>query len=327
MRRGLVLGKFMPIHSGHINLIEFATTKCDEVMVWVCVSNKETMTADLRFKWVKEIFKNHPKITPILFEYDEALFPNTSESSTSVSEIWSEAIKKHLPKIDIIISSEKYGDYVAEYLEIEHIHYPLPRQISATEIRQNPYKNWGFVPEVVKPYYFRKICILGTESTGKSTLTKKLAEVFKTEYVSEAGRDIVENSNTCNAHDLKDIAQTHANLILQKGKKLDRILFIDTDINITKSYSKFLFNQELYVEDWIEEANQCELYIYLDNDAPFIQDGTRLSEPDRNRLDGFHKAQLKRAGVDYHLIQGDWNERFEKVYQLVLNWFNINEIE
>ncbi|NME68599.1 AAA family ATPase [Flammeovirga aprica] len=323
MRRGLVLGKFMPIHSGHINLIEFATTKCDEVIVWICVSNKETMTADLRFKWVKEIFKNQPKIVPILFEYDEALFPNTSESSTSVSKIWSEAIKKHLPKIDVIISSEKYGDYVAEYLEIEHIHYPLPRQISATEIRQNPYKNWGFVPEVVKPYYFRKICILGTESTGKSTLTKKLAEVFKSEYVSEAGRDIVENSNTCNAHDLMDIAQTHANLILQKSKKLDRILFIDTDINITKSYSKFLFNQELYVEEWIEEANKCDLYIYLDNDAPFIQDGTRLSEPDRNTLDGFHKTQLKRAGIDYHLIQGDWNERFEKVYQLIVERFGI----
>lgn len=324
MRRGLILGKFMPIHNGHIKLIEHASESCDSLIVWVCVSNKESMPAILRLNWVKQIFKDNPKIKPILFEYDESILPNTSESSKEVSEIWSEAIKQNLPQIDVIISSEKYGDFVAEYLKIEHIYYPVSRITSASAIRENPYKNWQFIPVAVKQYFFRKICILGTESTGKSVLTKNLANFFNADYVSEVGREIVENTNICKQEDLLKIAETHANKILLKEKDLNRMLIIDTDINITKSYSKFLFNQEFEVENWIENANKCDLYIYLDNDAPFIQDGTRLSESDRNKLDRFHKKQLNKARIDYTIINGNWNQRFEKSLKLINEQFSIH---
>jgi len=324
MRRGLVLGKFMPIHNGHIKLIEHAAENCDSLIVWICVSNKEVMSAKLRFNWVMQIFKDNPKIEPIIFEYDESILPNTSESSKEVSEIWSEAIKQNLPKIDVIISSEKYGDFVAEYLNIEHIFYPVSRVTSASAIRENPYKHWQFIPKVVKPYFYRKVCILGTESTGKSTLTKNLAKFFNADYVSEVGREIVENTNTCQQEDLLKIAKTHASKILLEEKGLNKMLIIDTDINITKSYSKFLFNQELEVENWIDDANKCDLYLYLDNDAPFIQDGTRLSESDRNKLDSFHKKQLNKTGIDYTIINGNWNQRFEKSLKVIFEKLSIN---
>jgi len=326
MRRGLVLGKFMPIHNGHIKLIEHAAEYCDSVIVWVCISNKESIPANLRLNWVVQIFKENPKIQPTIFEYDESILPNTSESSKEVSEIWSEAIKQNLPHIDVIISSEKYGDFVAEFLNIEHIYYPLSRVTSASAIRENPYKHWQFIPNVVKPYFYRKICILGTESTGKSTLTKNLANFFNADYVSEVGREIVENTNTCRQEDLLKIAETHASKILLKEKALNKMLIIDTDINITKSYSKFLFNQELEVENWIDYANKCDFYLYLDNDAPFIQDGTRLSESDRNKLDRFHKKQLNKAGIDYSTINGNWEQRFEKSLQVIFKKLSINHM-
>jgi HTH-type transcriptional repressor of NAD biosynthesis genes len=323
MRRGLVLGKFMPIHKGHIKLIEHALLNCDRLIIWVCVSNKETIPASMRLYWVTKIFEDNPKIEPVLFEYDETVFPNTSESSRVVSKIWSEEIKQNLPPIDVIMSSEKYGDFVAEYLNIEHIYYPISRVTSATDIRNNPYKNWQFIPEIVKPYFYRKICILGTESTGKSILTKELANYFNCDYVSEVGRDIVENTNTCQVEDLNKIAETHANKIILKERELKRILFIDTDINTTKSYSKFLFHQKLEVENWIEKANKCDLYLYLDNDAPFIQDGTRLSEEDRNKLDSFHKKQLNESGIKYFIINGNWNQRFEKSLKVIYEQLGI----
>lgn len=326
MRRGLVLGKFMPVHNGHIKLIEHAVSNCDSLIVWVCVSNKETMPAGLRLEWIKRIFKDNHKIKPVLFEYDESILPNTSEASKEVSEIWSEVIKQSLPQIDVIISSEKYGDFVAEYLNIEHIYYPLNRVTSASAIRDNPYKHWQFIPNVVKPYFYRKICISGTESTGKSTLTKNLANFFNVDYVSEVGREIIENTNTCQQEDLLKIAETHASKILLKEKDLNRMLIIDTDINITRSYSKFLFNHKLEVESWIVNANKCDLYLYLDNDAPFIQDGTRLSESDRNKLDSFHKMQLKESGIEYFLINGNWNQRFDKSLKIIFENLGINHL-
>lgn len=37
--------------------------------------------------------------------------------------------------------------------------------------------------------FVRRICLLGGESTGKSTLSKALADVLDTAYVAEFGRD------------------------------------------------------------------------------------------------------------------------------------------
>ena len=51
---------------------------------------------------------------------------------------------------------------------------------------------WNFVPNVVKPYFTKKVCIIGTESCAKSTLTRNLAKYFNTTCVEEVGRDICE---------------------------------------------------------------------------------------------------------------------------------------
>jgi HTH-type transcriptional repressor of NAD biosynthesis genes len=323
MQKGLVLGKFMPLHKGHIELINFAAQNCDHLIVWVCVSTKEEMPAELRLNWIKKAFESNPNIEPILFVYDEKDLPNSSVSSPDISKKWTMAIKKHLPPINLFFSTEKYGDYVAEYLKIRHILFPENKMISATEIRNKPYKYWDFIPDIVKPYYYKKICILGTESTGKSTLTKQLAEYFDGDYVTEAGREIVEKSNQCTFEDLQKIAISHAKQIQNTENQLNKIAFIDTDINITKSYSKFLFNKELHTEDWIINANQCHHYLYLDKDAPYIQDGTRLKENHRNTLDSFHKNELKKAGIRYKLINGNWEERLKKAVEEIKSLLQI----
>lgn len=317
MRRGLVIGKFMPIHNGHINLIKYGLSHCDLLTVWVCVSNHEKLSGKRRIEWVRNVFKDYPKVNPVLFEYDENILPNTSESSMDVSQRWSEVIKKEMPDIDMIISAEKYGDYVAEFLGIEHKYFNSVKEVSATKIRMNPYDNWEYIPDEVKPNYSIKVCLLGTESTGKSTLAQKLAEYFGVDYVSEVGRELVENSNECTIKDLHSIAEGHAYQILQKEKLLQKLLFIDTDITITKSYSKSLFNHDLIVEDWVLLANDCDLYLYLENDVPFVQDGTRLSLEERNRLNVSHKNELKNSSINYNIIEGNWDKRFADSIKII----------
>ena len=39
--KGLVLGKFMPLHKGHIHLIETAAAEVDELTVLVCSTKEE----------------------------------------------------------------------------------------------------------------------------------------------------------------------------------------------------------------------------------------------------------------------------------------------
>lgn len=66
MTRGLVIGKFMPIHNGHVALITFAASQCDELIVSMSYTLEDKINPDLRFEWIKEIFKNQPKIKPCL---------------------------------------------------------------------------------------------------------------------------------------------------------------------------------------------------------------------------------------------------------------------
>lgn len=49
MKRALVIGKFMPIHNGHIALIEFAATQADEVIVSMSYTPNDPIDPDLRF--------------------------------------------------------------------------------------------------------------------------------------------------------------------------------------------------------------------------------------------------------------------------------------
>ncbi len=79
MKRGLVIGKFLPIHDGHIALINFAASQCDELIVSMSYTDQDPIPADLRFSWIKEIFKDRPAIKPAMIrdDFDNEKLPLT----------------------------------------------------------------------------------------------------------------------------------------------------------------------------------------------------------------------------------------------------------
>lgn len=320
MMTGLILGKFMPLHNGHLQMIRFAQQHCDKLHVLICASNNESIEGSLRLKWLQDSLHLESNLRIDLMEYDEAVLPNTSVSDMEVSRKWAEVIAQKYPGLDLFFSSEPYGNYLAEILGIRHVCFDAERAqvpVSATLIRNNPFQYWNFIPETVRPCFVKKIVLLGSESTGKSTLTEMLAKHYQTSFVPEMAREIVEETESCSFEDLYAIAALQAKTILEKIPLANKLLFIDTDINITKSYARFLFNKELETEAWINNASQFDLYLYLETDCPFVQDGTRLNETERNRLDDFHKAQLKRNQIAYKSLSGDWNQRFEQAVTLI----------
>ncbi len=326
MEIGLVLGKFYPLHKGHEKLIAFGSKNCDKLYVLICAEKKEKITGKTRLKWIRSTYKNNDKIIPILYNYSEKELPNTSKSSKKVSKIWAKVIAQNLPKIDVVFSSEKYGDYLANYLKCKHKPFDIARKkisIAASTIRQHPIKNWDYIADKAKPIFVKKIIIGGTESTGKSTLVEKLATHYRTVFVPEMARDIIANSTNFQFEDLYTVAKVHANEILKKNKLANKLLFIDTDISITKSYANFFFDKKLKVSKKIKKANSADIYLFLDKDAPYIQDGTRLGIEERNKLQKSHLKQLSKQ-KKLIIIEGNWEERFEKakkeIDKLLENW-------
>jgi HTH-type transcriptional repressor of NAD biosynthesis genes len=315
MIKAFVFGKFLPFHKGHEAMISFALTKCDFLSVLVCCDNEENIAGDVRKNWIETSFANTKNIAIKVLHYDNRLLPNTSETSASVSEIWSIEFKKLYPDYNLLITSEPYGELVAGFMGIQHIAFDLDKTrhpISASIIRNDLSANWYYLPAAVKPYFAIKVAILGAESTGKTTLTEQLAKHFNCSYVLEAGRELIPDSTKFTFGDLHLVANEHARRIDEAILGDSPLIIIDTDIHITKSYAKFTFNRELPVVNYVYQTNKANLYLYLNNDAPYYQDGTRLSKVDRDLLDQCHRDILTDHQVKLVEISGTWQNRFER---------------
>lgn len=320
MKTGLILGKFMPLHMGHISMVNFALQHCDKLILLLCSTEHEVISGAERYEWLVQTFSSDQRIQLYNYEYDEAKLPNTSVSSENASQVWAAYLKATFPNVDVIITSEPYGECVARYMGIGHICYDQLRTVvpvSSTTIRNDPFQNWSYIPMAVRPFFIKKVCISGTESTGKSTLAKRLAEHFNTVFVPEMARSVVDTTASVTFEDLTTIAEVHATAINEAMTNSNKILIVDTDLNITRSYAAYLFQRSLSVPLWVEIANTFHLHLFLEPDCLFVQDGTRLSEAERNRLSIYHKWQLDKNNIQYDTISGDWDQRFQTAVQII----------
>jgi HTH-type transcriptional repressor of NAD biosynthesis genes len=315
MTKAFVFGKFLPFHKGHEAMISFALTQCDFLSVLVCHDNSEDIPGEIRKSWIAETFADTPNLEVIVLQYDSRLLPNTSQTSSSVSETWSVEFKKLFPDYSLLVTSEPYGELVAGFMGIRHIPFDMEKRqypISASTIRNDLFANWHNLPNAVKPHFALKVVILGTESTGKTTLTELLARHYNCNFVTEAGRDIIADSTNFTFDDLQLVATEHAKRITEAILGDRPLVIIDTNIHITQSYARFAFNKSLPVDDTIYDINHADLYLYLNNDVPYYQDGTRLNKVDRDLLDQSHREVLAEYHVNSVEISGGWQSRFEK---------------
>lgn len=52
-----MIGKFMPVHEGHLALVRFALLHCDELIVSMSYKEDDPIPGSLRFLWMKECFQ------------------------------------------------------------------------------------------------------------------------------------------------------------------------------------------------------------------------------------------------------------------------------
>lgn len=89
----------------------------------------------------------------------------------------------------------------------------------------------------------RTVAILGGESSGKSTLVNKLANIFNTTSAWEYGRDYVfshlgGDEIALQYSDYDKIALGHAQYIDFAVKYANKVAFIDTDFVTTQAFCK-----------------------------------------------------------------------------------------
>lgn len=312
MQRGLVIGKFLPIHEGHIALINFAASQCDELIVSMSYTEHDPIPADLRFAWLVEIFKDHRAIKPAMIkdDFDDEQLPLPQRTRE-----WSVVIRNTYPRVDMLFSSEPYGDPFALNLGVVHKSFDPQRKlypVSATRIRQNPFLYWDFIPPQVRPYFVKKVCIYGPESTGKSTLARKLAQRFQTEFVPEVAREFI-SSNEFTVEDIISIGRAHYERINEKIKTAKKILICDTDVITTQIYSRHYLNVVPDILFDLERKVKYDRYFLLDIDVPWIADGLRDLGDHREYMMNTFKDELVQRGIRFTSVRGNYAQREEFV--------------
>lgn len=315
MGTGLIIGKFMPLTLGHIGLIEFGLKHCEKLIIGVCSNALEPIEGETRYGWVKKYYSENLRVKVIHITEE---LPSSSQSSREISKLWSEYLKVEFPEVSVIIASEKYGEYLAEYMGIDYRLFDVDRKtipISATQVRENPFKYWDYLPEIVKPYYIKKVCIYGPDSCGKSTLTMDLAKHYKTTFVPELARNMFEwsalNIDELNLNHLEQFARLQREAVKSMTHFANKVLICDSDNITTQIYS------EIYCGKITEEIKSYEnieydLYLLLDIDNPYVEEAQRNLKHRREEMFNRFKVELERRNIKYILINGSWEERFNK---------------
>jgi NadR type nicotinamide-nucleotide adenylyltransferase len=303
---GLVIGKFYPPHKGHNLLIRTAESYCDHVWVLVCDRPGEVPPATLRATWIREI---HPHVSVIVV-------PDIVPSDDSLG--WARYTEQILGfRPDAVFTSESYGDAYAAFLGSVHIRVDQERRnvpCSGTLIRSNPLDNLEYLEACVRAYFVKRICIVGAESSGTTTLARSLAEYYKTTWVPEYGREYSEeklgrNEETWESDEFTRIATVQQQREDEAARTAHRLLLCDTDAFATSIWHERYMNYRSSTVERIADQRTYDLYLLTDIDIPFVQDGTRDGEHIRSWMHTRYKERLRETGRPFVLVRGTLSQR------------------
>lgn len=156
----------------------------------------------------------------------------------------------------------------------------------------------------------KRVVITGSECTGKTTLSQRLALRYHAQWVPEFARDYAAaKAGLLDVTDVEPIARGQAALEEEYAATETRLVIQDTDLLSTIVYSHHYYGN---CPPWIEDAfrnRQADLYLLLHPDVPWIADGIRDRGDRRAEMHQLFRAALRRFNALYIDVTGDWLHR------------------
>jgi len=162
-----------------------------------------------------------------------------------------------------------------------------------------------------------RVCILGAESTGKTTLAKALAERFETVWVPEYGAVYHHRGRGDPTRPWTDDEFVHIAVIQNwledfLAQFAQRLLFCDTDAYTTAVFAELYLGHP--VPALAEHARAYGLYVLCDAETPFERDPLGLRRQDaREDMDRRYRERVREVGAPLVEVRGPTDERVEQV--------------
>lgn len=313
VKRGLTLGKFAPLHMGHQFLIEAALSEMDEVVVIVYDCPETTaVPLNVRAGWVRGLYPG----VRVVEAWDG---PVEVGDTPEIRKRHEDYVLEHLKirGVSHFYSGEFYGEHMSKALGAVNRVVDPGREtfpVSGTEVRENPFAFREYLHPQVYRDLVTNVVFLGAPSTGKTTVSERLAEEYGTVWMPEYGREYWERhqvGHRLSPEGLTEIAEEHLRREEVLLFEADRYLFTDTNALTTYIYA-------LYYHGWAtprleqlagEAASRYDLVFVCGTDIPYDDTSDRSGEANRSVYQKRILGDLASRKIPYLTLRGVVGER------------------
>lgn len=316
--RGVVIGKFLPPHRGHELLIQTGLAGCRRLTVFVCERPEDPIPGPVRAGWLSTLFP----------EADVRVIDDRYDAQDS--RVWAENTIRWLPgRPDVVFTSEAYGEPYAACLGCRHQSVDPARArvpVSGTAVRADPYAQWAFISPPVRGWYAKRVCVLGAESTGTTTLAQALSTVLRTPWVEEYGREYSEakqqqGETAWSSEEFTRIAEEQNRREDEAATRADRLLICDTNSFATRLWHRRYMGHESMEVARVAARARCDLYLLTGDEIPFVQDGLRDGEHLRHDMHQWFVAALAAQSVPWQVLRGSPAQRLQAARMAIAELF------
>jgi NadR type nicotinamide-nucleotide adenylyltransferase len=157
-----------------------------------------------------------------------------------------------------------------------------------------------------------RVVLIGSESTGKTTLARSLAAELGVPWVPEYAREYLDQKGPPLSYaDVEPIARGQR-AAEDAADPTRGLVILDTDLVSTTVYARYYYG---VCPAWIEQAareRRADLYLLLHPDVPWVADGAQRDRPDgRPELHERFRSALAALGACVVDVLGTWAVREE----------------
>jgi NadR type nicotinamide-nucleotide adenylyltransferase len=160
----------------------------------------------------------------------------------------------------------------------------------------------------------KRVCLLGAESTGKTTLAAALAERFRTVWNPEYGRPYTQIGRPPDAPwtswEFTHIARIQCWYEDFLAGLARRVLFTDTDAFTTAVFHEVYLGTPATAFDELARR-PYDLFLVCGLDAPWRHDGVREFEAQRRWMHERYVERAEASGSPWLLVEGPVEQRLD----------------
>lgn len=309
---GIIVMTAMPPTHGHAYLIQFARNYIralgeGTLNVIVCARPFEPISGADRLSALREHFWNTSHVN--IHRHDG----NDPQEPDETHDFWDRWVNivtglVAVREDDILFASETYGAEFAKHLGCRFQPCDVDRgvvDIKATYVREDPLVFFdNMIPEFSRELT-KTVTFFGVESSGKTTMSRQMADEFSSHWVHEWARPYLELCGP-QVTDSRMADIVHGQYAAQRSVaslKQSPFIMQDTDLLSTLGYYRIYGGTPHPTLGVLIDATPSDLYIVMNSKVPFVPDPLRYGGDKRESTDEFWLDLLREFRRPVYYVQ------------------------